>query len=165
MNDRRIFLNRFQWIRVIPGGIRPSGPVRTASVIFAFLTFSLSSAALAQTFTKITVTAPTGCVTLGETIAVTAVFGPTNQANQTDDYSIGFGNASTIVWPGGCTTAYTTGSLTTNAAVTVVGSATVPATVSGYWTTVDVVGIQNSTYLCGGSTVIGSASITVCSTL
>jgi sugar lactone lactonase YvrE len=105
-----------------------------------------------------------GCVTVGQSISVTAIFGPTNEQNQTDDYSIGFGNATTIVWKNGCTVSYNTGSLPSSKPVTVVQSVTVPATVtSGSYTTLDVVGIQDSTYLCGGSTILGSTSISMCS--
>jgi hypothetical protein len=92
-------------------------PERAWSLPLSLFTFTWdfvfpSARALGQ-FTDITVTAPTGCVTVGETIAVTAVFGPTNLPNQTDNYSIGFGNASTIAWPGGCTAGDNTGSLPT----------------------------------------------------
>ena len=151
--------------RFYPGRLSPPS-LWLFLLLFTFAWgFAFPSAQALGQFTEITVTAPTGCVTVGETIAVTAIFGPTNQQDQTDDYSIGFGNASTIAWPGGCTAANNTGSLPTSDPVTVVESVTVPATVSGNWTTVDVVGIQDSTYLCGGSTVIGSASIDLCSTL
>jgi hypothetical protein len=102
---------------------------------------------------------------VGQSLSVTAVFGPTNDQNQTDDYSIGFGNGATIVWGNGCTASYNTGSLANDKPVTVVQSVAVPATVtSGPYTSLDVVGIQDSTYLCGGSTILGSLSISMCST-
>ena len=115
-------------------------------------------------FKNITVSdSASGCVTVGQSISVTAIFGPTNEQNQTDDYSIGFGNATTIVWKNGCTASYNTGSLPSSKPVTVVQSVTVPATVtSGSYTTLNVVGIQDSTYLCGGSTILGSTSISLC---
>ncbi len=101
---------------------------------------------------------------MGQSISVTAIFGPTNQQYQTDDYSIGFGNGTTIVWGNGCNASYNTGSLSTSKPVTVVQSVTVPATVtSGSYTSLNVVGIQDSTYLCGSSTILGSVSLSICS--
>jgi hypothetical protein len=137
-------------------------PTRTATITYtptANLTFYPTP------FRSIAVSdSASGCVTVGQSISVTAIFGPTNQQNQTDDYSIGFGNGITIVWGNGCTASYNTGSLPTSKPVTVVKSVTVPATVtSGGYTNLDVVGIQNSTYLCGGSTILGSVSISMCS--
>src|SRR3984885_7954557 len=79
-----------------------------SSMAFAFIFALPLATAQAQTFTNVTVSATSACVTTGQTVAVTAVFGPTNQQFETDDYSVGFGNASTILWPGGCTTAYNT---------------------------------------------------------
>ena len=134
-----------------------STPTKTPTAILTFFP---------TPFKTITVSdSASACVTVGQSLSVTAVFGPTNDQNQTDDYSIGFGNGTTIVWGNGCTASYNTGSLSTDKPVTVVQSVAVPATVtSGAYTSLNVVGIQDSTYLCGGSTIIGSVSISMCST-
>jgi hypothetical protein len=118
-------------------------------------------------FKTITVSdSASACVSVGQSLSVTAVFGPTNEQNQTDDYSIGFGNGTTIVWGNGCTSSFNTGSLSSSKPVTVVQSVSVPATLtSGYYTGLYVVGIQDSTYLCGGSTVVGSTPLTVCAAI
>ncbi len=132
-------------------------PTKTPTAILTFFPTPFKSIAVSDS--------ASACVTVGQSLSVTAVFGPTNDQNQTDDYSIGFGNGTTIVWGNGCTASYNTGSLSTDKPVTVVQSVAVPATVtSGAYTSLDVVGIQDSTYLCGGSTVIGSVSISICST-
>lgn len=118
-------------------------------------------------FSTITVsTSASGCVTTGQSISVTAVFGPTNENNTNIDYSIGFGNGTTIVWGNGCTNSYSASvPYGNNNPMTVNQSVTVPAVVTGgSYTFVDVVGIVNNTYLCGGNTIIGNTAIVMCPT-
>jgi hypothetical protein len=107
-----------------------------------------------------------GCVTVGSSLTVTAVFGPTNEQNTTINYSIGFRNGSTIVWGNGCNTSY--GYSLPNGddnPVTVNQTVKVPSTVTGgNYTSVDVVGVVNTNYLCGGSTVIGKTALAMCAT-